>query len=163
MAQSEILSATQGFLHPSKFVFVIDTPELSSISFNCQTVNIPTISVAAVDTGYRQYTPKSPGDKLVFDDFNATFLIDEDMTNYKTVYEWLISLVQRTETAEPPTKRDVTLLIYSNNNQLSTRIQMIGAFPVSLSPLEFQATLTEDDPLVADVSFAIDYYEIRQA
>lgn len=102
MAYTPTISVNQGnftaqsgseldFLRPNGFKFQVHN--IPHVSFFCQGANIPDISM-----GFPvQNTPLAdipyPGDKLQFGDLNIRFLIQEDMTNYKELYDWLIGLV----------------------------------------------------------------------
>jgi hypothetical protein len=155
-----LVTATQNYLSPQRFAFQIDTPELIELSYECQQISIPTITVPQVDVPFRQFNTKFSGSSIEFDNFEARFIIDENMENYKAIYDWLVYQVTDNE-SERSKHKDVILLIFNNNNQSNIRIHMINAMPVSLSPVEFDTTKTNTEYLYADVSFAIDYYEIR--
>ena len=148
------------YLSPVRFAFIIDTPDLANISFLCQTVNMPAMSVDGVQMPYRGFRPQVTGDRVVFDNFEAKFIIDEYLENYTAIYEWLLREVTVAE-PEQTKHKDVILLIYSNNNKLSARIKFISAFPVSLSPVPFDTSISETQYLFADVSFSVDYFLIE--
>jgi hypothetical protein len=76
-----LVTATQNYLSPQRFAFQIDTPELIELSYECQTVNIPTITVPQVDVPFRQFNTKFSGSSIEFDNFEARFIIDENMEN----------------------------------------------------------------------------------
>jgi hypothetical protein len=157
---NSLVTATQNYLSPQRFAFQIDSPDYSELSYECQTVNIPTITVPQIDVPYRQFNTKFSGSSIEFDNFDARFIIDEDMENFNAIYNWLV--YQVTDNSKEKEKhKDVILLVYNNNNQSNIRIHYINAMPVSLSPVEFDTTKTNTEYLYADVSFAIDYYEIR--
>ena len=153
------VSASQNFLSPIRFVFQIDTPELENISYNCQSVTIPSITVPEIDVPFRAFHAKQSGSEIQFDNFEARFIIDENLENYTAIYNWMLSEVT-TGGQERLKHKDVILLIYNNNNQSNIRIQMIDAMPVSLSPVEFTTTNSDTQYLVSDVSFTMDYYKI---
>ena len=74
----------ENFLSPSGFKLVV--PGFSSIGFQCTTANVPGISMG----GPTQATPYNDfqltGDKLNYEDFNITFLINEDCQNYALIH-----------------------------------------------------------------------------
>lgn len=148
------------FLSPGKFVFVIDTPKLENISYHCQTVSIPTITVESINVPYRQFNPKMTGTGIEYSPFDAKFIIDEDMHNYIALYDWIFNSVTKS-VDENFKKTDVILMVYNNNNNLQTRIHMMSAFPTSLSPIEFTVTNAATTYLYADVSFSFDWLEFR--
>jgi hypothetical protein len=155
-----LVTATQNYLSPQRFAFQIDSHNFSELSYECQQISIPTITVPQVDVPFRQFNTKFSGSSIEFDNFEARFIIDENMENYKALYNWLV--YQVTDNSKEKEKhKDVILLIYNNNNQSNIRVHMINAMPVSLSPVEFDTKTANTEYLYADVSFTLDYYEIR--
>lgn len=147
---------TSNFLSPTRFIIVIDTPEFESVSYHCQKVNLPNISAPAVQMAYRQYLPSVTGSIIKFEPLTARFIIDEDMENWNRIYNWMFSTVH--EDSQSEMKKDLSLLIYNNNNLHHKKFQFVGCFPTDLSPVEFDTTVTDKQYLFSDVTFSIDYY-----
>ena len=97
-------------------------------------------------------------DKITYSPLEVSFLIDEDLTNYKEIYDWIKSNV---ETDQPITNhvRDLTLTIMSSANNVAKHIRFIDAQPTSLSSLPFEITTVDAEYLTAVVSFQYSYYE----
>ena len=84
--------------HPAKLdyaspiQFRFKCTKLPEVEFTCQTANIPGISLG----GATQSTPlldvPVPGDKLTFGSLDITFLVDENLNNYKEIHDWLLGL-----------------------------------------------------------------------
>ena len=78
------------FLRPTGFRFTVSN--MPNASFFCQAANIPQMSIGSP----MQMTPLTdipyPGDKLQFGELVIRFLVQEDMANYKELYNWLIGL-----------------------------------------------------------------------
>lgn len=93
-----------------------------------------------------------PGEQLTYDEFSITFLIDEDMKNYKEIYDWMRGLgfpeysrqYYELQHSEPGLgggiKSDATLTILSNGKSPNISIDIEDAFPVSLSNIELNVT-----------------------
>ena len=150
------------YLNPSRFVFIIDQPGLEHVEFSCQLVSIPGISVDSIPTQFRGMRANMTGSSIVFEPFTARFIIDETLENYSTIFNWLYKEMG-SDQPEQTLHKDLILLIYTNNNNVKTKIHMISTIPTSLSPVEFETTKTDTQYLYADVSFNLDYYQIRQA
>ena len=149
------------FLTPTRFIFVIDTPELMNISYNCQTVSIPSVTAESIPAGYRQMKAFQSPSSITFAPFEARFIIDETLKNYEIVFDWMKSLALE-QKRERDYKADVTLLVYNNNNKCNIRFRMVSCFPTSLTPVEFDVTKEGTEYLFADISFSIDYYSIER-
>ena len=72
--------------------FQTNFTRLPNVNFFCQRVNIPAINLGIA----LQTTPFSDmnyeGDKLTFEQMTMNFYVNEDLSNYLEVYNWLISL-----------------------------------------------------------------------
>ena len=78
--------------YASPISFRFKCTKLPEVEFTCQTANIPGISLG----GATQPTPlvdvPIPGDKINYDSLDITFLVDENLNNYKEIHDWLIGL-----------------------------------------------------------------------
>lgn len=106
-----------------------------------------------------QHQPSLTGDRVIFDPLSVRFIIDENMDNYSKLFDWMVETVN--VNSQSAMKKDLSLLIYNNSNNLNKTIQFIGAFPTSLSPVEFSSTNSDTQFLFSDVEFSIDYYRFR--
>ena len=78
--------------YASPIQFRFKCTKLPEVEFTCQTANIPGISLG----GATQPTPlvdvPIPGDKINYDSLDITFIVDENLNNYKEIHDWLIGL-----------------------------------------------------------------------
>lgn len=77
-------------LDPHGFVFQIK--KLPDVNFYLQTVDIPDITLPEAIQRNPFADIKHPGNKLFFSDLNISFKIDEDLTNYIELYNWVMAL-----------------------------------------------------------------------
>ena len=62
------------------------------VDFFSNSARIPEVNLAtAVQSTYLKDID-IPGEKLTFGDFTLKFLVDENMENYMTIYNWLVGL-----------------------------------------------------------------------
>jgi hypothetical protein len=146
------------FLSPTSFVLQLDTKVYPTAEFTVQTMILPDVSV----DGAPYHTPSRSiaiaADKIVYGQFECSFLVDEDLINYKEIYDWLYNQVDDNES--PSNVRDVTLNIMSSANNVTKQIRFIDAYPINLSSLPFDITTTDIEYLTAVVSFNYSYFEI---
>jgi hypothetical protein len=155
-------------LQSNGFLLAID--KLPEISFFCQEATIPDISLPPADMDSPLTLSPIPGEKPSFGDFTVSFLIDEEMKNYRAVYNWIVGMgfpedrVQYTNFISGRTNEIATnelvagysdgiLQILNNNNKPIQSIQFIDLFPTNLQSLVLQSTLSDNQYLVATVSF----------
>ncbi len=175
-----IAASNLNFLTPSQFVFTMQ--RLEGVAFTCQTANIPNISMSSSLQATRMKDTPLPGDTLVFGDMLITFLIDENMTNFKALQDWMVQITAdldtddynayinrqaefptaRSATLKPiaPTMTDATMSITDSNNKVNIEVRFKDLFPTSLEAIQFDITDTTMPYLTASASFAYSHYEI---
>jgi len=78
------------YASPTQFKFGII--KLPKVEYFCTAANIPGITLGSTD----QPTPLKdipiPGDKLSYDTLNISFLVDENLENYREIHGWMTGL-----------------------------------------------------------------------
>ena len=82
--------AIMDYASPVQFRFKCS--KLPKVEFFCQSANIPGISIgsASFPTGLKDIP--LPGDKVSYQDLAISFLVDENLQNYKEIHDWIIGL-----------------------------------------------------------------------
>ena len=172
--------ANRNYMSPLGFKLVLTkTPK---VDFLCQSANIPSISMGtAIQPSYLKDIPV-PGDKVLYDDLNVRFLVDEKMENYLAIHKWITGLgypesigqYRQLKTDDKRTDRrvddsadplyfqysDATLQVLNSNYKPSVLINFKDAFPVSLSTLDFDVTTRDYNYFTAEVTFKYTIYNI---
>ena len=172
--------ANRNYMSPLGFKLILTkTPK---VDFLCQSANIPQISMGtAIQPSYLKDIPV-PGDKVLYDDLNVRFLVDEKMENYLAIHKWITGLGypesigqyrqlkkddKRTDrrvndSADPLYFQysDATLQVLNSNYKPSVLINFKDAFPVSLSTLDFDVTTRDYNYFTAEVTFKYTIYNI---
>ena len=78
--------------YASPVQFRFKCSKLPTVEFFCQTANIPGIGLgeAVIDTPLKSIP--FPGDKVTYQDLAISFLVDENLNNYKEIHDWIIAL-----------------------------------------------------------------------
>ena len=78
--------------YASPIQFRFKCSKLPTVEFFCQTANIPGISIgtASMPTGLKDIP--IPGEKISYSDLAISFLVDENLNNYKEIHDWIIGL-----------------------------------------------------------------------
>ena len=172
--------ANRNYMSPLGFKLIITkTPK---VDFLCQSANIPSISMGtAVQPNYLKDIPV-PGDKVLYDDLNVRFLVDEKMENYLAIHKWITglgypeSLGQFSQLKKDDNRTDrrvsdaadsryfefsdATLQILNSNYKPSVLVNFKDAFPVSLSTLDFDVTTRDYSYFTAEVTFKYTIFNI---
>jgi len=160
-------------LSPNGFLFTIQ--KLPELNFFAQSVNLPGITLGSPEYGNPFQVQPIPGESLTYDQLTVQFLIDENMTNYQAIYNWIVALGfpndyeqyttfvsedNRGITSELATNySDATLQILSGNNQVVKTVQFVDLFPIALDSLQFAGTNTDVQYLIGNATFRYGYYK----
>jgi hypothetical protein len=160
-------------LSPNGFMFSVK--KLPQINFFCQQVNLPGITLGAPEFGNPFNVAPIPGETLTYDSLDVQFLVDENMQNYRAIYNWVVALGfpetytqylnfvnsnELNQTSElAKNYSDATLTILGSNNKPVQNIQFHDTFPVSISSLTFQSTNQDVQYLVGTATFRYGYYK----
>ena len=78
------------YASPTQFKFTIT--KLPKVEYFCTAANVPGISIPSPT----QPTPLAdiplPGDTISFDDLSVTFLVDENLENYREIHGWMYGI-----------------------------------------------------------------------
>ena len=167
--------ANRNFLTGVGFKFTLG--KYPKIDFFSNSARIPELSLdTAVQPTYLKNIDV-PGEKLTYGDFTLRFLVDENMENYISVYNWLNGLGFPEETAQfrelttdiSGTRdlkqgfSDGTLRILNSNFNEVAKVKFKDLFPVSLTSLDFDATSTDVSYFTAEATFKYTIYELSSS
>lgn len=170
----------KSILNKNNFRLLID--KVPTVEYYVQGVNIPGLSftetVAPAGVGLDAYYP---GDKVSFDTLNVTFLVDEDLQNYKEIYDWMNAIVPihdpddfanltgskkttdlrstHMPSSDLAQETQITLVTNTNKNIANKYFRFHDAFPISLGGLELLSG-SETEPVICEVQFRFTYYEL---
>jgi|TARA_R100000479_G_C6271958_1_gene159854 hypothetical protein len=167
----------RNYLSPVGFKFTIT--KVPTADFFSNSASIPGINLGfAAQPTYLKDLPV-PGDKLSYADFTLRFFVDENLSNYLEVHNWLRALGYPESVqefidlkAKDPYNPDInaknplneysdgSLFIYNSNFNEIARIDFNDLFPVSLSTINFDATAQDINYVTAEVTFKYSIYNI---
>jgi len=168
--------SNRNFLSSIGFKFTLNRAR--KVSFFANSANIPGISLGVAEQPTYLKNIDIPGDKLVFDDFNLRFIVDENLENYMQIQNWMRGLgypetlneiynLQRHDESQVGFDSD-SMNIYSDgtlevlNSYQNTQFEVVfkDMFPYNLSDLTFDATNPDTEYFTAEVSFKYTIYNI---
>ena len=173
--------------YASPVQFRFKCSKLPKVEFFCQTANIPGIGLGVADIETPLKSIPFPGDKVTYQDLAISFLVDENLNNYKEIHDWIIGLgapqnhtqfstLRDTGTDRFPgqttnspnnnavpdggTYSDATLTVLNSKNIAVTEIRFHNIFPTSLGALSYDVQASDVNYLSTSVDFSYMYYEI---
>lgn len=148
------------YLLPSKAT--IDVMGAKTFSISVQNYKIPRVF------GYisEQVTPKLNipiiGNKMVYDMFEASFLVTENLESYIELHNWMRVSYAPTGTEEykkDEVYKDIILTIYSAQNNPILKVSFLNAFPVKLDEVIFDTQAVDATPVKSKVEFAYQHFD----
>lgn len=156
--------------------FQLTIPRLQGVSYFCQTFILPGVTAgnAMVPTPFVDMPV--PGEKLQYDPLTVTFLVDEDMSNWREVHTWMRGYTfptdfkeyrdlrlqnQFTKSLDRPQYSDGQLTVFSNAWKPLLRFKFYNMFPTTLGSVNFTAQDTPDAIMMADVTFMYLYFDVE--
>lgn len=155
--------------------FLFSIRKLPDLTFFCQDVTLPDIQAPPAEIETPLVLTPLPGDKISFGDLSIQFLINENMTNYIAIHNWMIGLgfpqshqqyqnfinVNTTSLNTTPllsSYSDGTLQVLGSNNIMIQTITFVDLLPVGLSSLSLRSTDDTTSFLVGSATFRYSYY-----
>jgi hypothetical protein len=158
-------------LQPTKFLLTFD--RIATTTYFCQSVNLPGISVGQAPINYPSLDVYAPGNKLTYNNFTISFMLDEQVASWRSLHDWFMSFAAPSGTDErnrmtalqnagktpgKPYYSDATLTILNNLNNPVIRVQFTNMFPVSLSDIQFDTKQNADDIMYGDATFVYEQF-----
>lgn len=149
--------------HLSPVGFKLNLELFEGVDFFCQSANLPNITMpfTEVPTRFRPF-PISPGGGVEYGDLNVTFIIDEDLVNYLSIKNWIEKNADANETNVGEVDySNGQLLIASSNFNVSHIVDFERLFPISLTQIEFDSTVSDIEYFTATVVFKYTMFSVR--
>lgn len=134
----------------TKFTLVFD--KLPMFRLLCNKVQLPDISLGVAEQNSPLLSYRHVGEKLIYGNFTAEFVHDQNLLAYQEIHEWMKRL--SVQGLNSDTISNAKLLT------IGGEFDFVNVFPISLSGIIFDATQTTISFPVCQVTFACDYYTI---
>ena len=93
MTTSNVIDRTPSKLdYASPIQFRFKMTKLPNVEFFVQTANIPGITLGEVTMPTPLKEISIPGDKITYASLDVSFLVDENLNNYKEIHDWITGL-----------------------------------------------------------------------
>lgn len=152
---SSNITSNKNFLSPITFKLVIDSSQFANTEYFCTVANLPGITLTEVELPFRGNKNQMAGDRPDFPPLDITFIIDENMSNYIEIFNW----IKQNHVNDDFQKHDVMLMIGNSSNNVVKKVRFVDAFPTLLNPIQFNSQNLDVEYLTADVSFRYTYSE----
>jgi hypothetical protein len=144
----------KNFLSPNGFRLIIDRQEFADVEYFCINSALPTVSAASISQAYRNLQNTYAGDKVEYAPFDIRYMITENMENYISLFNWMVS----NSNTEQMKYADMTLNILNSSNNVIRQVRFADAFPVSIGQLDFHSQNTDVEYIIGDASFSYSHF-----
>tara|TARA_B100001964_G_C14054429_1_gene518511 strand:- start:27 stop:539 length:513 start_codon:yes stop_codon:yes gene_type:complete len=154
--------SNRNYLSPVGFKLVLE--KFRGVDFFCQRVNLPDVTMpfTEVPTRFRQF-PIVAGGGVTYGDLTVSFIVDEELINWKEIYNWIRTNGNSEEhmPTEEPEYCNGQVLIYTSSYNINHVINFENLFPISISEMNFNASSNDIEYFTAQVTFKYTGYTIR--
>jgi len=158
----------------SGVAFKFNLAKFPKVDFFSNSARIPELNLELTTQASYLKNIDVPGERLSYGDFTLRFLVDENMENYISVYNWLTGLgfpettkefadlIKDKDGQRDPKEAfcDGTLRILNSNYREVAKVSFNDLFPISLTSLDFDATNTDIQYFTAEATFKYTVYKI---
>jgi hypothetical protein len=163
------------FLQPNKYQ--LNFSRSPNLQYFCQAVSVPGIALSEIPRNTPFVDLYSPGEKAIYDVFNVTFLVDEEMKSWLEIHDWIRAMTFPTDFKEyrdlerlsrytgnidRPQFSDATITILSSANTPTVRFKLYDCFPTSISAFVMSTQESPDSIITADATFRFAYYNVER-
>ena len=166
------LPANLNPLSPNGFQFSIQ--KLPELTYFAQQVALPSINLPNIAVNTPFSTMQIAGDTLTYEPLSIDFLVDEDMSNYLAINDWIIAMgfpenyqqyiswqnkdnINISELAK--NYSDATLQILDSSNNPIQTVTFVDVIPTSLGNMTFLSTSNDVNYVTCNVTFDYSYFK----
>ena len=172
MAASNTVPDNLNYL--SNISFRLTMQDAPNLTWFCQAVNVPGVSIDAIDVQTPYLNIPQAGAKVTFEELSVRFIVDEHMKNWTEIYDRIIALglaegsekyrllkAKSDTTQRGGTVSTLVLTILTSAMNPQMEFHFYEAFPISLSALDFDSANTDLEYFTATAGFRYTNYEIK--
>lgn len=165
------IPSNKNFLSPLGFKFTVKkTP---GVNYFVQSVNIPSITLGEQNVPTPFIRLPIAGDHLQYGALVIAFRVDEELRNYRELYNWLKQIgfpdnfdQHKTIAQKPPMSgegiySDAVLTILSSSRNPIVEVKFKNLYPVTLTDLQFDSRLTDVDYIDTTCQFNFQTFDIE--
>lgn len=114
--------------------WIAQIPGYESLTLNLSGFDIPEVNAGATAIGNRtEFVYQESGDHIIYENLELTFLLDENMLNYRMLHQWMRDNVRRGQA------RQESIFIHILNNKKKfqgVEVEFLFAFPIAIGKVE---------------------------
>jgi hypothetical protein len=147
--------------------FLFNMTRTPYLAYFCQRVNIPSLGFGtSIQSNPTAIEIKRPGTRLVYEDLQVGFIVDEEMKNWLEIHNWLknISTYDTVHDYLKEEQKTSSALLYVMSAAYKPLLSIYfhDIYPTFLTSVDFDSTSPDSENIISTVTFSYTYYEIKQ-
>lgn len=147
--------------------FLFNMTRTPYLAYFCQRVNIPSLGFGtSIQSNPTAIEIKRPGTRLVYEDLQVGFIVDEEMKNWLEIHNWLknISTYDTVHDYLKEEQKTSSALLYVMSAAYKPLLSIYfhDIYPTFLTSVDFDSTSPDSEIIISTVTFSYTYYEIKQ-
>jgi len=164
-----VVSENNNLLQPSGFKVQINRKKFPNLEFFATGVIHPAMTASPVEQAFRRVSSiPFAADKITFGEVVIETLLDENLTAYKEVYNWMNYIINVNDVAptsvtdeRPASYADIKVMVLNSHNNVTNTITYYGAIPVSLGDVPLLSTSGDVQYVNCPISFRFIQFDIE--
>ena len=167
---------------PTQFRFSI--LKIPNTEYFIQEVNLPGLAFSGDAVLNTRFTSLNMmGDTVNYEPLEISFSVQENLSNWREIHDWMVGIgfpentaqfadaisdAKATRTSVPSRtanvstlQSDATLMIMTNKNNPTVKVNFKNVYPTSLSGVSFDTKDTDAQNLTATMTMSYDYYNLE--
>lgn len=147
--------------------FLFNMTRTPYLAYFCQRVNIPSLGFGtSIQSNPTAIEIKRPGTRLIYEDLQVGFIVDEEMKNWLEIHNWLknISTYDTVHDYLKEEQKTSSALLYVMSAAYKPLLSIYfhDIYPTFLTSVDFDSTSPDSENIISTVTFSYTYYEIKQ-
>lgn len=156
------------YLQPTGFKVILDRKYYSNLTFFATSFIHPSTQLGAVPLGRSRADVRIPGDKLTFGEVQCNIILDEDMTAFAEMWDWMQDIVNKNRMSSFEASRianqrtsecDMSVIALNSKNNKTKTITYTDAIPTALGDVNFD-TVSGDTFITVPMTFAFTTFKL---
>ena len=164
-----VVSENNNLLQPSGFKVQINRKKFPNLEFFATGVIHPAMTASPVEQAFRRVASiPFAADKITFGEVVIETLLDENLTAYKEMYNWMNYIINVNDIKpiaatdeRPATSADIKVMVLNSHNNVTNTITYYSAIPVSLGDVPLLSTSGDVQYVNCPMSFRFTQFDIE--
>lgn len=154
------------FLYANRFKLIL--PRAPNLEFMLTDFTIPDIALSPATQPTPITVINHPGDQIDFTALNIGFNLQESLSGYMELFNWMMDTSmlresnRKTLINDKKLTTDIIISILDSSYNPKQNVIFYDAFPIHLTGWRFDSKITEPQPIMTSASFAYTYFDYER-